>query len=192
MFLKFQLIFFNQSNNKKHLKILEKLLISFESNKRDISLPELVRGKLTVACRRWHGWVSRTDSALTHLSVAGNLLALFWRAESSQTSQTDGSRHTTTTSHQSTRTFTDNENGLVSVSLAIFLIQAVLTEQRLSPNKHIRVSTESLFVIWLFYLTEPYRHVCVLLIYYWIEELYMGRKQWCRHDFTNRESFCGD
>lgn len=107
-------------------------MLSFELNKRDISLPELVRGKLTAACRRWHVWVSRADSALTHLSVVGNLLVQLWCSESSQTTQTDGSKHKTATSHQSTDTFTDNKNRPVSVSLVIFLIQAVLTEKRLS------------------------------------------------------------
>lgn len=62
----------------------------------------------------------------------GNLLALLWRAESSQTSQTDGSRHRTATSHQSSDTFTDNKNRPLSVSLVIFLIQAVQTEEQLS------------------------------------------------------------
>lgn len=47
----------NHSHNKKHLKMLEKRALSFELNKRDISLAELVRGKLTAACQRWHGWV---------------------------------------------------------------------------------------------------------------------------------------
>lgn len=75
---------------------------------------------------------SRADSALTHLSVVGNLLVQLWRSESSQTTQTDGSKHKTATSHQSTDTFTDNKNRPVSVSLVIFLIQAVLTEKRLS------------------------------------------------------------